>query len=153
MKKKDIYKRQINHLCPNCMSTLTVENGDYVCTGDRLEIWQKVFEEFDKMQLKEKRDYLSSISDQDKFFDLYKQKSKLTCDFSTYRASLVPNYNETILDPLVVKRVQKSLGRPLTDEEKSGDTKLYRRGNDYKTRLFLGYEEFEIPRINFPEDL
>jgi hypothetical protein len=53
----------------------------------------------------------------------------------------------------VVKRIEKSLGRKLTADEKSDEFVFYKKGHSYKLRPFIGYEKFQIPRINFPEDL
>lgn len=152
MSFKHIYKRQVNHLCPNCMSKLKLVDGDYECTGDRLQIWQEEFKKFDMMNLKEKKGYLDDISDQDRFFKMYQSKDNLSCGYSTYRTPILPSYTENIADPLVVGRIERSLGRLLTEKELEEDFKFYRNENNFRLKPTYGYEEFKIPRILFPDE-
>lgn len=123
-------KRQIYHQCPNCMSELKVEEGEYVCTGDQLTYWKKEIERFKKMELSEQRTYLSNIADESRFNEMLKQGSDLTCGFNTRIVNIMPTYSEQIPDPMVVDKMERSLGRRLTDEELEN-----------------------VPKINFPDDV
>lgn len=150
---KSFYKRKVNHLCPNCMSKMNLENGEYICSNDRLDTWKKEIDQFVTMDLGEKRKYLETIVDQDRFMEMYKKRDNLVCDYSTISMPITPNYNVEIPDPMVVGKIERSLRRPLTEEELSEGYTFYRDKNKFRTKPTIGYKEFKIPFINFPEDV
>lgn len=129
-KSTKFVKRQINHQCPICLSTLLLIDNDYVCSGDQLVYWKKEFKRFAQMNKKEQQDYIEDLSDKDKFFDMYSQGDDLNCEFSTKIINILPSSSEKIADPIIVSRLEKSLRRPLTDEELEN-----------------------VPKINFPDDV
>lgn len=145
-------KRMINHLCPNCLSTLKIDKIGYVCTGDRIKLWQKELLTFHKMDEVEKKEYLKNISDIDKFNEFYEQKDNLSCELSDMLLNYNPSNSFCIPDPMIVGKIEISLARKLTDLELEENFIFYRNGKSFLLTPTIGYSKFVIPRIKFPED-
>lgn len=147
--------RDIFSNCPHCFSTLKVNNlGNWECTSGKLQLWVKEFKKYNSLNLTEKELYEQSLSNKDWFLSMYNKWSKgnLTCDYSNKVS--IPNvvFKQEILDPMFVGKIERSLGRELTEEEKAGELSLYQIGEQFSTEFEEGSSIVEIPTINFPED-
>jgi hypothetical protein len=154
-----INARSVNHTCPNCLSTLTLtEQGQWKCTGNKLKLWSKQFEEYEKMNVIQKQKYLNTLDNQDKFLEWFNQKDKLVCDWLSRSATVEPTYSTTIPDPMAVNKIEKKLGRELTEEELEEGFVFYRKliYNEYfysLTKVDKDWTSYILPRVNFPDDI
>lgn len=147
-------KRYHNLQCPLCLSTITVINNEYCCTGDRLKIWENEFKEFETLSKPiEKDEYLDKFSNKDLFIELYNKKDDLNCGFTFSSVIFSNKYEELIPDPIIVGKIEKSLGRRLNDNELEENYTFYRISNKYSTEEFEDSYEYKIPRIKYPDDL
>lgn len=144
--------RTVNHLCPNCMSTLEVKSGKYICTGDVLNYWRQELEKYDNMKDDEKQIYFNSVSDKEVFSNILSNRESLNCSYSSNLTSIMTDNNMLVPDPLVVSKIELKLGRRLTEEELVEDKAFYRSGSNISLQKVEGFEEFKIPFIRFPED-
>ena len=149
LKKK---KRIINHLCPNCMSTLVLESSRYVCTGNRYTYWLQEFKHYDSLSENEKESYLDTIADVDIFFEMYKSKDSPDCGFSTKLSNIIPNNTIRIPDPMVIGKIELNFCRKLTDKELEEGFLFYRKGKSFCVEPKVGYVEFTVPFVRFPDD-
>jgi len=141
------------------MSTLIIdEDGKYKCTRDRLNLWKKEFERFDKMNNTDKEKYLDKIENKEKFYDLYNKGDNLDCGYSSNIVDVTPTYSVEIPDPMQVDMIEKKLGRKLTEIELEEGFIFYKRGiGKYtkistKSKLTRDWIPFKINRIKFPDD-
>jgi len=145
--------RNPKHLCPNCMSSMKLdEKGKYKCTGDRLNLWKKEFERFEKMNTKEREDFLKGIENIDKFMELFNKRLNLECDYSSRMVDITPTYSVEIPDPMHVSKIEKALGRRLTELELEEGYKFYTDGNNIFSEKKEGTRYFFIERIIFPDE-
>lgn len=145
-----------NNACPHCLSTLKVDrHGNWECTGDRLKMWVVEFEKYDDMTELNKLKYSNTLSNEDKFLTLFtKWKSgDLVCEYSSNFVNVYSKQKYQIPDPMLVGRLERNLGRELTDAEKLGDQPIYKVNNKYTSIYAPGAEIIEIPMVSFPEDL
>lgn len=75
------------------------------------------------------------------------------CYFTSRNVNAMNQVSTTIPDPMVVKRLERSLKRKLTEEELAGENKLWVVGSDYFNKEVKGSVEVTIPMIQFPDDL
>lgn len=163
-KKKAVirsYKR-IYKICPNCMSTLTFnEVGTIECSGDRLELWNSEFLNFNQLSEDKKGEYLVKFSNPDMFIDLYDKWSyiengkriRFECGYSNKLFNPISRFRTTLPDPILVNKIEKSIGRLLTEEEKYGEKEIWKEGNSYFTNYKSGRKKVKIPQIVFPDGM
>ena len=154
--------RSNDHMCPNCFSKLIVDEvGNLTCSGDKLKLWKEKIEDYDKMNIEEKQQFLTTIDNKGKFIEWYNLKEDLQCNWNNKVVTEVPTYNVTIPDPMIVGKIEKSLGRPLTEEELEEGFVFWRRlitenTYEYSNHFYRidmdDFEEYHIPRRNFPDD-
>jgi hypothetical protein len=131
--------RIISNLCPNCFSTLTNnEDGTISCTGDRLTFWKTEAENYKKLSPEEQKLYLDSLEDSSKFLQLVATVDNLNCGYSSQLSAITSNNSTRIPDAMAVGRLERKLGRQLTELELEEGFK------------FEG--GYCLPFINFPED-
>lgn len=131
--------RIISNLCPNCFSTLTTnEDGTINCTGDRLTFWKTEAENYKKLSPEDQKQYLDSLEDSSKFLALVATIGSLNCGYSSQLSAITSNNSTRIADSMAVGRMERKLGRQLTELElEEGFTFL---------------DGSRLPFINFPED-
>lgn len=161
-KKKEI--RQLKKeptICPYCLSLLrTNEVKVLECTGDKLRIWEVEFLKFNKLSQDQKNKYLIGIINRDMFIDLYEkwsqvdekgQRPNFTCGYSNRIFNPISRYRLSLPDPLLIKAIERSLGRELTEEEKFNEKELWQYQGRYSDRYKKGANKVRIPQVVFPE--
>ena len=142
--------RTKDNICPHCLSKLIDDEGIMSCTGNKLMMWQSEFKRYESMNAAEKKKYLISFSDSEKFVDLYDKWSlsdadgnrpNFTCGYSNQIFSPIPETRVMIPDPLQIKRLERVLRRPLTNEELFGDKDVLINGT-----------VVDIAMMEFPDD-
>lgn len=160
--KKVVSNARANLLnCPNCLSRIVLDNaGLNKCSGDRLMNWEKEFDSFTKLEDTKKVEYLKNISFDSMFLELYDRWSysltnpddKFDCGFTNKIFFPIPSCSVTIPDPAQIKRIEKKLGRKLTEAEVFGEKELF----EYKGSIFEEYRKgaktVSITLIRFPEE-
>lgn len=149
--------RSVNHTCPNCLSTIIINNlGQWECTGNNLQLWSKEFERYNTMSAAEKEKHLETIDNKEKFLEWYNQDS-LHCGWNSQLQKIENTYSVRIPDPIAVSRIEKSLGRNLSEEELEEGKVLYRKlisdKYTYSTVYCEGWNLYVIPRISFPDEI
>lgn len=148
--------RSTDTSCPYCLSRLIVEKGKLKCSSERLTMWISEFKLFSNLSEKVQFDYLKkNVADPDKFLELFRkwENGELECIYNNKFYSPVSHLREEISDPMVVGRIENSLNRSLTDEEKAGELPIWTDGKNYFDRHEKGRTLFRIPRITFPDDV
>lgn len=159
--KEKTHARRTNPICTNCLSSLVVSGeGKYECSGDRLKIWEKEFLAYTKMSDKEKIRYLMAFSHPDLFEELFEKWSykegdghrpNFECGYSNKIYSLINPLRVMMPDPILVKKIEKSLGRKLTEEELYGEKDIFREGKTYFEDYKKGRIRAKITLIYFPD--
>lgn len=142
--------------CSDCLSLLKInKEGKWECTGDRLETWKEEFKKYKNLSIDNKNKYLQTLTNKSKFLELYNSwiGGKLECNFNSRIYSNNHSYSQEIPDPMFVGKIERSLGRELTDEEKYGEIPIYKVGSSYTDSFEEGASLIEIPIILFPEEL
>jgi hypothetical protein len=149
-------------LCPNCASFLKADSlGHLKCTGNKLEFWEKEFIRFDKMDNNAKIKYITNISNYSNFMELYDKwkfsvvnnlPEEFNCGFVNDIYPPNGNIQIKIPDPLVVKRLEKKLGRKLTEEELLGESELWAYGGRVLTHWRRKAKQIRIPFIVLPSE-
>lgn len=139
--------------CPTCLSTLRInKEGIYECTGDKLLIWKSKFKTYEMMSQNQKDNYLESLENKERFLELYEKRNNLTCEFSGTSSEIFQPLQNNIPDPIAIKKIEKSLGRELTEQELEEEFIFYTDGEQFKVEEGIELEAFKIPRIKFPEE-
>ena len=156
------YARHTVTSCPNCLSTLRInEFGVWECTGDRLAIWTGEFEKFQKMSLERQNEYLKTMSEPDRFIDLYGRwdyinadgvRENFNCGYTNEMYPPMARIKTSIPDPAFCKALERRLGRELTDEEKANESEIWEWQGIVSTEKRAGAKRVRIPWINLPED-
>jgi hypothetical protein len=132
------------------------EDGVWLCTGNKLEYWNKEFEIFSKLSKKDKEIYMSTVENQSKFNELQNKfknnNDKLECEFVTAIFAATPSYSTSIPDPVIVGRIERQFRRNLTEEEKYGEVDLFVKDNKYSLTKEEGYTKIKIPMVVFPDE-
>ena len=155
--------RSVERVCPNCLSTLCLDHiGNWSCSKDKLKLWEKEFLKYSALSELKKNEYLLKISDIDQFLFLYTKweivdetgnRPNFDCDYSSKLFRPVSTSTIIIPDPIEVKRIEKSLGRILTEEERCGEKPLWVEGNKYYKSFKKGRKKAIIQSIHYPDDL
>lgn len=139
-----------DNVCPNCLSRIVDENGIMMCTGNRLKMWETEFKRYDKMVTTEKKEFLISFSDSEKFIDFHKKwalvdengnRPNFCCGYTNQIFSPIPDNRIVMSDPLQVKNVERQLKRSLTVEEINGNRDIVING-----------KVITLDRMFFPDD-
>lgn len=139
-----------DNICPYCLSKLLNEDGRMVCTGNKLKIWEKQFIEYAKMPIEERNEFMTNFAESEKFEELYNKWSHVdrngdrpnfTCGYTDKVFSSLPDNRILIPDPLQVRRCERALKRPLTEEELAGEVDLIINGT-----------AVELEFMTFPDD-
>lgn len=147
--------RSIDSSCPYCLSRLVVEKGKLKCSAERLTMWTSEFKLFSNLSEQTQFNYLKNVTDPDKFLELFRkwENNDLDCIYNNKFYNPIGHLREEISDPMVVGRVEDSLDRSLTDEEKAGESPIWTDGKNYFDRYEKGMILFRIPKITFPDDV
>ena len=159
--KKGKTYRITNKVCPSCMSTLKLtELGIWECTQDRLKLWEKEFVKFSQLSVVLQQEHLINFSHPDKFVELYEKwsfkddlglRSRFECDYSNKLFNPISRFRTIIPDPALVRTIECSLGRKLTNEEKIGEIEIWREGRSYFDTYKKGRYKVKIPQLTFPD--
>jgi len=159
-RKKTKTPKRTKTTCPNWMSTLNLDKTKmWVCSGDRLQIWQKEFFRYYKFDEKSKKRYLMNLSDSGKFLELfdrwvYSRRNNETFDCG-YSNKIYPPLNSAVTkipDPIFCLRIERKLGRPLTEEEIFGEDDLWIYNGQVLTKYRKNAKKIKIPFVLFPEE-
>jgi len=161
-KKVVSYGRPNTNHCPYCLSNLTTDSlGLQHCSGNKLEFWEKEFNNFFNMDALLKVEYIKTISEESQFFELYDKwtfaqtpeiEEKFNCGYTNKIFFPMPSGSITIPDPVRVSYIEKKLGRKLTEEELYGEAELWQhRGSVFKDYC-KGARKVKIALIRFPGD-
>jgi len=155
------HARRVTTNCPNCNSTLLVnEAGLYECTSDKLAHWDQEFHKYYMMLPNEKLEYVTKISKDSMFFDLYDKwvfsrennsPEDFNCGYTNHVFLPIGSTKTIIPDPLYVACIEKRLKRPLTEEELRNESELWMKGKRVFTEYRKGARMIKIPYILFPD--
>jgi hypothetical protein len=128
-----------------------MKQGKFECSAEKLQILIPDFIKYKDMDSQEQDNFLKTISNVDKFKMLYSDwnQGNLTCYHNNEIYSISESVVEEIPDPLVIKSIEKSMGRYLTEEEKSGETSIWTDGKNYFDKYKKGMVIFKIPTMKF----
>lgn len=135
--------RSVHNLCPNCFSQLKAdETGGLYCTGDKLQVWQGAIENFLKLDINKRNDFLETLDNPSGFINSINFETGIAqCGFNS-KISPVASNNETMVpDPMAVGRLERQLKRRLTEIELEPDYVFNLDGKEYR-----------LPLLKFPED-
>jgi hypothetical protein len=160
--KKVINNTRSNFIsCPNCLSKLTLDEGGLQkCSGDRLVIWEKEFSQYSLLPKEKQLEYLKKISFNSMFMELYDRWSyskidsddSFSCGFTNKIFLPIASCSVIIPDPAQVKRIEKKLGRKLTEEEIFGEKELFSHRGGIFEEYRDGARTVKITLLRFPED-
>lgn len=162
-RKEMSYARPTTSTCPCCGSKLELnEQQNFYCIGDKLTHWATEFEKYFAMSDTDKVKYLSNITSDSQFFDLYDRwkyskeidkPDEYNCGYTNNIALPIANTRTVIPDPMVVKRLELALNRPLTEEELMNESQLYGKFNKVSDRYFKGSKQIIIPYVVLPDEI
>lgn len=140
---KRVSHRNVSNLCPNCFSTLNIDDsGGFACSGDRIASWRKEIEAYREMPEQAQQTYLATLSNPSKFVELVGSFDTLDCGLSNQLSNVTSTNNTRIPDPMAVGKLERILKRSLTAEELEEDYEFEFEGKRYT-----------IPFVNFPDDI
>lgn len=140
---KRVSHRNVSNLCPNCFSTLTLnEQGGFDCSGDRIASWKDEVNKYRGMSEDDKKEYLAALANPSKFIELVGSFDTLDCGYNAKINHVTADYNTRIPDPLSVIKMERILKRKLTESELE---------EGYEFNIEEKY--YTLSFINFPDDL
>jgi hypothetical protein len=161
--KKKKSARSTTITCPNCLSRLVLNKlGLWECTGDKLEVWKEDFIKFSSMEEKQKGEYLVKLSNYSRFIELFDKwkysievaaPEEFNCGYTNVVFPITGSASVRIPDPLIVKRLEKKLGRKLTEEELIGESELYSYSGRVLTEWRKKAKVIKIPYIILPSEV
>ena len=162
-KKGKSYGRTTSTICPCCGSKLELNQDElWYCTRDKLKFWESEFDKYAALNDAEKVTYLSNISSDSQFFELYDKwkfskevdrPEEFDCGYSNNIFLPIANTRTVIPDPMVVKLVEQKLNRPLTEEELRNEGQLHYRFKRVSDKWFKGSKPFVIPYVVLPDEI
>lgn len=162
-KKGKSYGRTTSTICPCCGSKLQLNQDElWYCTSDKLKFWESEFDKYTVMNNTEKVKYLSNISSDSQFFELYDKwkfaketdnPAEFNCGYTNNIFLPIANTRTVIPDPLVVKSIEQKLNRSLTEEELRNEGQLYFRFKKVSDKWFKGSKPFIIPYVVLPDEI
>lgn len=114
------------------------------------------------MTPKQKISFLSKLTSTSRFEELYdywkysvetNQPEEFTCGYTNDIHLPIAQNKQRIPDPLFCKRIEKLLGRPLTDEEIHGDSPLYFYRGKVLTEYRKRAKEIKMIWIILPDEI
>ncbi len=148
--------------CPNCLSSMRLNShGSWECSADKLTVWEKDFMAFSKLGDKEKGEYLLGLSNYSRFVELFDKwkysqdnnaPEEFNCGYTNTVYPMIGTATVRIPDPLVVKRIEAKLGRPLTEEELIGESELWLYAGKVLTEWRKKAKQIRIPYIILPSE-
>lgn len=147
--------------CPNCLSKLGLDEGGLQkCLGERLLIWDLEFAKFHALDKEKQLAYLQNISFDSTFMELYDRwayslinpDDPFSCGYTNKIFFPIPSCSVIIPDPCQVKRIEKKLGRKLTEEEVFGEKELFFHRGGIFEKYREGAKTVKIVLLRFPED-
>jgi len=148
--------RKTEFLCPECMSTLkTNEYFVKECSGDRIKEWEKAFKKYRKMNISERTLYLETISNKDKFTDLYNKweiHGHMNCAYSNRIYDIIPNNSVLIVDPLQIKRIEKDIGIKIDLNKLDEESYFWYDGKTYFIEEGPGRHKIKVEWVQLPYD-
>jgi hypothetical protein len=155
--------RLVNNICPNCLSTLRIDvGGVWICSKDRLIHWEAEFLAYIKLNEEQKAKYLLRYQDDSQFLNLFEKWSVVEsgghrplwgCDFSNKLFNPISKFRSYLLDPCLVKTIERQLGRELTEQEIRGESEIWQYGGQYFDTYRKDSKKVKIPVICFPTDV
>jgi hypothetical protein len=163
--KKNKRMKNVRHTitnCPNCLSSMRLNaHGSWECSADKLNVWEKDFIAFSQLGDKEKGEYLLGLSNYSRFIELFDKwkysqdnnaPEEFNCGYTNTMYPMIGTASVRIPDPLVVKRIEHKLGRPLTEEELIGESELWAFGGRILTEWRKKAKQIRIPYIILPSE-
>lgn len=154
--------RVVNTTCPYCLSKLVLDEfGLLNCSGDKLQIWEEEFVKYEKLDETKRKEYLKKYSDQSIFLDLFDRyvytdeagyRQKLVCVYSNRLGNPISRFTTNMYDPCFVATIERSLGRPLTEEEKAGEVEIWKEGKAFFIDYKKGRQKVKIPCLVYPDN-
>jgi hypothetical protein len=148
--------------CGHCLSPLIIDSsGLQQCSGTRLQLWHNDFITYQRLNDVQKVAFLKTISEIDRFEELFQRwnyideqgnRSNFTCDYTNNLFLPIAKLKTTMPDPIVVSRIERSIGRKLTDLELSGDDVIYKKGNSFFLNFRKDRTIARIPVVTFPDE-
>jgi hypothetical protein len=148
--------------CPNCLSSMRLNaHGSWECSADKLNIWEKDFIAFSNLDDKEKGEYLLGLSNYSQFIELFDKwkysqdnnaPEEFNCGYTNTVYPMLGTASVRIPDPIVVKNIEKKLGRKLTEEELIGESELWSYGGRILTEWRKKAKQIRIPYIILPSE-
>lgn len=143
--------RNKDNVCPHCLSKLIDDDGIMACKGDKLQVWTKDFKRYKNMDAAEKKKFLISFSDSERFVELYEKWSfvdehgnrpNFTCGYTNQIFNPVPETRITLPDPMQVGQIERKLKRELTEEELIGHKPIFINGKLVKLNMMVFPDDF-----------
>ena len=162
-KKEKVYNNapDFSTTCPYCFSALIKNDvGVFECSGDKLAIWEKDFLKYHSLSEEKKKEYLKTISYIDLFEELYQKwnfidesgkRVNFTCEYSNKLFNPIAKIKTQMPDPCLVRIIEESLNRKLTEEEKAGEMEIFKEGKKYFADWKRGRTKVKIPILEFPD--
>jgi uncharacterized Zn-finger protein len=153
-RKLNIKQRSVEHRCPYCLSRLMPHLNTFKCSAEKVFMLTDDFKLFANLEDDEQDEFLSELEDPNTFLDLFEkwESNELDCNYNNKFHNPIDN-KFSILDPLAVLKVEESLGRELTEEEKANQSPIWTDGVNYFDEYDKGLILFKLPLIAFPEDI
>lgn len=162
-KKGKSYGRSSTTNCPCCGSKLGLNDQQlWYCTSDKLKYWESEFDKYASLNDADKVIYLQNITSDSQFFDLFDKwkyskevdkPDEFHCGYTNNIFLPIANTRTIIPDPLVVKRLEEKLKRPLTEEELKNEGTIHFRFKKVSDKWFKGGKPFIIPYIVLPDEI
>jgi hypothetical protein len=155
------YRNLIN-TCPYCLSKLVTNEFNILeCSGDKIKIWEKTFIDYEKMNDKDRKEFIKKFSDISMFNELYERwsykdekgmRQGLSCIFTSRLFNPISRIRSTLYDPILVGAIERSLGRSLSDKELSGEVEIWKEKNSYFSDYKKGRKLVRVPELIFPDN-
>lgn len=160
-RKTQSKKKRVHNTCPYCLSKLVKnEVGSLDCSGDKLRIWETEFLKFVKLTEDDKIVFLRKLTNDSMFLELFErwERSKknnspkdFSCTYSNKLFNPITKIRTSMADPIMVAKIERSLGRKLTEEEINGEVEIWREGNSFFSDYKKGRVKVRIPKLIFPD--
>lgn len=162
-KAKNFNKKRATAKCPECGSNLYVDEvGALDCDGSLLKTWENLCKVYHEADDQAKDQIMNTLSDKDKFQELYWRwavsiesgGTGLThCGYTNRLYPPIASNKSRLPDPLFTKRIERQLGRNLTEEEILGEVDLWYYKGQYLTKWRKNAKKVVIPIITIPDEV
>lgn len=161
-KVKKLLRKRETAICPECGSKLLINNvGAWECSGNMLKIWETTFNKYHAADDEKKVKILATISDVGKFEELYwrwaasieEDGPEFNCGYTNRLYPPIASNKSRLPDPIFVKRIERQIGRPLTEEELIGEESIWYYRGQYFVKFKEGASRVKIPVVTLPDDV